>query len=268
MEVARGRGRLSPCLLAPLFGLLAGCGLGRPAVDQTLLARKLPAAPPAIRASYVVHFPDVLDVVVAGRPDWSGRRPLRPDGCIEAAAGIELRVEGRTTAIIARLLAQRAGVGPDRVGVTVAEYHSQQIFLFGQVEGGARAVSYQGPETVLEMFQRAGGITAGAAPNDIQVVRGHVADGRAPETFDVDLESILFKNNQASNVRLQPFDQVYVGQSRRASLVRCLPPWLRPLYKDLCGLSRPAIGRLPSPQEPRPAQPFSVQHSEQPVLNR
>jgi protein involved in polysaccharide export with SLBB domain len=219
---------------------MTGCGLGRPAVDQTLLARKLPATPPALLAGYLVHFPDVLDIYVADRPEWSGRRPLRPDGCIEVAPSIFVRVEGRTPAVIARLLADRASVTAEHIGVVVAEYNSQQVFLYGQVEGGPRAVPYQGPETVLEMFQRAGGITAGAAPEDIQVVRGHVAAGRPPETFDVDLESILYKNDQTTNLRLQPFDQVYVGQSHRASLVKCLPPWLRPLYKDLCGLSRPA----------------------------
>lgn len=248
MEVARGRRRLRPWLLAPLFGLLAGCGLGRPAVDQTLLARKLPATPPALLAGYVVRFPDVLNLFVPGRPDWSGRRPLRPDGRIEVAAGVEVRVEGRTTPAIAALVAARAGVGPDRVGVVVAEYNSQQLFLYGQVGGGARAVPYQGPETVLEMFQRAGGLTPGAAPHDIQVVRGHVADGRPTETFDIDLEAILYKNDQGTNVRLQPFDQVYVGQSRRSSLVRSLPPWLRPLYKDLFGLARPTAGKVPAPR--------------------
>lgn len=238
MEVARGRRLAWPCLLAPLFVGAVGCGLGRQAVDQTLRARQPPTVAPDALAGYVVRFPDVLDVYVPGRPDWSGRRPLRPDGRIEVAPGTEVRVEGRTPAAVARALGDRASVPPDRVGVVVAEYNSQQIFLSGQVEGGGRAVPYQGPETVLEVFQRAGGLTPGASPRNIQVVRGHVADGRPPEAFDVDLEAILSRNDQQTNLRLRPFDQIYVGQSRRSSLEKCLPPWLRPLYEGLCGLSR------------------------------
>ena len=92
---------------------------------------------------------------------------------------------------------------------------------------------------MLEVFHAAGGLTPGASPRNIQVVRGHVADGRPPEAFDVDLEAILSRDDPQTNLRLQPFDQIYVGQSRRASLEKCLPPWLRPLYEGLCGLLRP-----------------------------
>jgi protein involved in polysaccharide export with SLBB domain len=240
---AGGRAPGWPCLLAPLLGLLSGCALGKSNVDQALLARKVSLANPDGPAGYSVRFPDVLDVYVRDRPEWTGRRPLRPDGCIAVTAGRSLRVEGRTTREIARLLAEEAGVTPDTdtdsVGVVVAEYNSQQVFLYGQVQGGTRPVPYQGPETILELLQRVGGITAGAAPGDVQVVRAHIADGRQPEVFDIDLEAILSKNEQETNLRLQPFDQVYVGQSHWASLVKCLPPWLRPIYEDLCGLSRP-----------------------------
>jgi hypothetical protein len=89
------------------------------------------------------------------------------------------------------------------------------------------------------MLQRVGGITSGAAPTNIQVVRAHVADGKPPDVFQVDLEAILEKNDQETNVKLQPFDQVYVGQSRTSCIKKCLPPWMRPLYGRVFGLSRP-----------------------------
>lgn len=252
-------------MLAPLFGLLAGCGLGKPNVDQTLLARKMPLVSPDGLAGYTVRFPDVLDVYVPGRPDWTGRRPLRPDGRIETIPDQSIRVEGRTTAEIGRLLADKAGVASGSVGVVVAEYNSQQVFLFGQVQGGTRAVPYQGPETILELFQRVGGITAGASPRDVQVVRAHVADGRQPEVFDVDLESILNKNEPQTNMRLQPFDQVYVSQSQRASFAKCLPPWLRPIYEDLSGLARPGRAEIPVL---RPAAPDAIPRASRTQITR
>jgi len=238
MGAVSGRALGWPCVLAPLVALLTGGCLGRPHVDQDLLTRRVAVNSAALATGYAVHFPDVLDVHVEGRPDWSGRCPVHIDGRIDAGpAGV--RADGHTVPEIARSLAEQAGVSLEAVRVTVADYNSQQLFLDGEVKGEARAVTYQGPETVLEMLQRVGGITPGAAPQDIQVVRAHVADGKHPEVFEVDLFAILEKNNQKSNVRLQPFDQVYIGQSHRCYLEKCFPPWLRPFYKDLCGLSRP-----------------------------
>src|SRR5262245_42328789 len=238
MGAASGRALGWPWALAPLVALLAGGCLGRPRVDQDLLAPQVAGSNAGLATGYVVHFPDILDIQVEGRPDSSGRRPVHIDGRI-AAGPAGIRAEGHTIPEIAHSLADQAGVSFEAVHVTVAEYNSQQLFLHGEVKGEARAVPYQGPETVLEMLRRVGGITSGAAPQDVQVVRAHVADGKHPEVFEVDLFAILEKNEQQTNVRLQPFDQVYIGQSRRCYLEKCFPPWLRPFYKDLCGLSRP-----------------------------
>src|SRR5262249_10321954 len=94
---------------------------------------------------------------------------------------------------------------------------------------------------------RVGGITSGASAGDIQVIRAQVAEGKPPEVFDVNLEAILLKNDQETNVKLRPFDQVHVGQRRTCSIQKCLPPWMRPLFAKMCGLSRPG--------EPAPARP-------------
>ena len=83
-----------------------------------------------------------------------------------------------------------------------------------------------------------GGVTPGAAEGDIHVIRSHVADGHDPQVFHIDLRAITDQKDARSNVRLQPFDQVYVGQARRAVLDRCMPPWLRPAYQTLAGLRR------------------------------
>ena len=36
-----------------------------------------------------------------------------------------------------------------------------------------------------------------------------------------------------TNLRLQPFDQIHVGETRQARVERCIPPWLRPVYQAL-----------------------------------
>jgi protein involved in polysaccharide export with SLBB domain len=197
-------------------------------LDQALLADRNPAAHQAnAEAEYCVHCPDLLQVSV---PGWSGETPVGPDGRVRANRGVAVRVEGQTPGEAARHIAEELGCKPADVRVHVAGFNSQLLYVHGEVAGVQRAVSYQGPETVLDLLQRMGGIAPGAATGDIQVVRSRVAEGRAPEVFHVDLEAILRRGDQATNVRLAPFDQVYVGQTRQHCIACCLPPWLRSLF--------------------------------------
>jgi polysaccharide biosynthesis/export protein len=183
--------------------------------------------------SYLVGCPDVLEIAVVDRPQLTGRFTVGPDGRIEMERLGRPRVEGCTTAQVARLLADQTSVPLDRIQVRVADYESQEVYLFGQVTGLQRAVPYEGPETVLDLLQRTGGITPGAAPADVYVIRSRVSEGRRPEVFHVDLRAIVLKHDERSNVRVRPFDQIHVGETRQARVERSIPPWLRPLYQSV-----------------------------------
>jgi protein involved in polysaccharide export with SLBB domain len=178
----------------------------------------------------------VLDIQVRGYGEISGACVIAPDGRINLGLGNRLRVEGKTLPDVAAVLAGHAGLPTGAVSVKVREYRSQPIFLIGQVVGWQRSVPYQGPETVLEVLQRVGGITPGAAVDDIYVVRAHVPDGPRPEVFHVDLKAILLHKDEKTNIRLLPYDQVYVGESARAKMLKCIPPCLRPMFFPVLGI--------------------------------
>jgi polysaccharide biosynthesis/export protein len=219
--------------------LLVGCAHTHPHVDQAVKAdRGGVARNEGVGEHYLIRCPDVLEIAIDDRPDLPARAALGPDGRLDRDDLGRLRVEGQTAQEVARTLAAVLGMPPTAVHVQVVEYNSQQIYLFGEVLGLHRAVAYQGPETVLDLLQRVGGVTVGAAEGDIHVIRSHVADGHDPEVFHIDLRAITLQKDGATNVRLQPFDQVYVGQTRRAVIDRCMPPWLRPVYEAICGLQR------------------------------
>ena len=188
-----------------------------------------------------------------GRRGAGGRRaPVGADGRIPLADGDWVRADGLTAAEIAGAAAQSLGLPPEQVQIQVVGYNSQQIYVFGAVAGLQRAVPYQGPETVVDLLQRVGGVNSGAAIGDVQVLRSHVADGSSPELFRVDLQAILFKNDLRTNILLEPFDQVYIAQTRKSSLTSCFPPWLQPLYEKICGMRpRAAVRSL----VPRPSLP-------------
>jgi protein involved in polysaccharide export with SLBB domain len=186
---------------------------------------------------YIVHCPDLLEVEAPGRVD-DAARPVGADGCIPLADGGRFHVEGMTAPEIARAAADWLGLPTEQVRVGVMEYNSQELFLFGEVAGGERSVPYQGPETVLDALQRVGGVAPGAAVGNVQIVRSHVADGTSPELFQIDLAAILLHGDQKTNVRLEPFDQIYIGQTKRSCLKTLLPPWVQALYERLTGLRR------------------------------
>jgi polysaccharide export outer membrane protein len=218
-----------------LLGLLTGCATPQ-TLDRALLADKDPAGDRQAETGYTVACPDAVDLSVPGRPALTGRHVVGPDGCIALDGLGRLRVEGHGTAEIASHVAAVAGVAPEAVRVRVAEFQSQQLYLVGQIAGLQRAVAYQGPETVLELLRRAGGLTPGAAPEDVYVVRSRLAEGKRPEVFRVNLRAIVLGHDPRTNVRLQPFDQIFVGESEQSCLGKCVPSWLRPLYEALCGM--------------------------------
>ena len=223
---------LGICLVAA-----AGCAVGQPHMDQALLADQgTVARNKEVADYYTVACPDVLDVTVAGRPDLSGRRPIGPNGRIDAGPAGSIRVEGRTPKEVTARVAEQVGLPRDKVQVRVMEFNSRQIYLAGQGLGVQRAIPYQGQETVLDLLQRAGGVTPDAAPEEVYVVRSHIADGDRPEVFHVDLQAIVLKKDQRTNLRLQPFDQVYVGETWQGKLNKCLPPLLRPIYEAIWGI--------------------------------
>jgi polysaccharide biosynthesis/export protein len=232
-------GRAARVALALVLGLLGGCAWGRPHLDEALLAEAGRAdRNQGVADHYLVGCPDVLDVTAQGHPDWSGPHTVKADGRIGLGRLGRVRVEGLAAPEIARRVAELAGVPPAAVRVRVAEYNSQQVYLVGEVTGLQRAVAYQGPETVLDLLQRTGGIRPGAAPGEVHVVRTGVAEGRPPQVFHIDLRAIVLDRDQRTNLRLQPFDQVYVGESRQSCFAKCIPPCLRSLYDSLCGMRR------------------------------
>jgi protein involved in polysaccharide export with SLBB domain len=230
-------GRSGP-LAAIALTILAGCAT-TPKIDQAVRTEGgRPERSEGIANYYTVACPDQLDVIVAGHPDMTGRLAVDSSGCLVLGSGERVRVDGRTVAEIERQLAERAEVPPGGARVGVSQFRSQQIYLYGKGVGSQRSVPYQGPETVLDLLQRVGGVTEGAAPNDVFVIRSHFVENQEPEVFRVDLKSVVEHHDDKSNVRLRPYDQVYVGETRQSTLLKLLPPCLRPLYRACCGLNR------------------------------
>jgi protein involved in polysaccharide export with SLBB domain len=215
---------------------LAGCGQlvqQRAEADKDLFSsRQATPRNPDVAEKYQVGCPDVLEVDVAVQPALKIRREIGVDGRIDLGEYGKPRVDGHTQAEIAGLVAEQVGVVPRAVQVRVAEYRSQQLFLFGQAVGWQRSVPYVGQETIMDFLQRVG-VTSQAEIRDVYVVRAHIAEAGRPEVYHVDLNAMLARHDQKTNLRLLPNDQVYVGETRQAQVEHMIPPWFRPLYEAI-----------------------------------
>lgn len=226
--------------LAALFVLLSlsGCRNNQ-FLNQTC---PQPADPIAASESvapdirYRVACPDVLNVTVADRPDWDASAAIDLDGCLPLDESCQPRVEGMTLEEVREEVARSAGTTADRVQVSLAAPKSGRLFINGPVRGRTRVVAYQGPEPVIDFLKRIGGLPPGSKLNQVYVVRPHVAVGRPPEVFRVDVPAVLLDNDPRTNVALQASDQIYIGETRGSTFSRILPHWLGAAYRRVTGL--------------------------------
>lgn len=222
------KSRSASCLLATALLVHApGCAQDRSAIEANLKAQTPDVIDDAALAQYRAGCPDILELAVRSRPEFSATYEIDADGCVNLHDYGRLRVEGHTLAEITQGLAAEIGVGPEDVTVRVAGFRSRQLLLFGEVIGWQRSVPYRGPETVPEVLRRVGGITPGAEPRDVYVVRPNLGEAKRPEVFHIDLSAIVMKSDQRTNIRLLPFDQIYVGETRRAQIEKAIPGFLR-----------------------------------------
>ena len=223
------------CLPGIVLVLLTGCATtDRNQIESSLATYKQVSGQQPPQSGYTIACPDLLEIHVANRDDLTFRGIVEPDGRINVNGELKLRVEGHTTEAVRTALAQHLNVPYDAISVTVIDHRSRLIFLTGSVKGSQQAVPYQGPEHIVDFLQRSGGLKAGAALNQIHVVRSQVAIGASPEVYNIDIEAILIDHDPRTNLVLQPYDQVYVGQTRRSALLSILPPWMRPVFKTAC----------------------------------
>ncbi len=237
---------VSLCVLA----VCGGCAHWRSNVEKNLMDKfSGPEEALWVANAYRIGCPDLIEVSVQNRPELYFRAHVEADGRIYVPflepSGI--RISGLTRSQVALRIAHLAEIPYEDVVVNVAEYNSQYLYLIGQVNNSTRSLPYKGPESVLGLLQRAGGISPGAEPDKVFVVRSQLAQSKRPEVFRVDLRAIVLNKDYKTNIRLLPFDQVHVGETRQAKVERCIPPWLRPVYQaiwDTRPHDKPLTGRL------------------------
>jgi polysaccharide export outer membrane protein len=135
---------------------------------------------PGPAPEYRVGPGDMLEVIVAGRPDLSRLPTVQPTGAIFLPRAGEVPVAGATTeeiaARVAPLLAADDLANPE-VTVRLREYQSQFVWVHGEVLHPGRKPLREGTR-LIDVLLDAGGLTAGAS-GEVTIERrtGTFADG-------------------------------------------------------------------------------------------
>lgn len=198
-----------------------------PAADRTAAeaAHIAAMAGPPAEAEYHIGPLDKLDITVFEVADLSVRK-LQVDGSGRIIFPLigEVVAKGRTTTELADEIAARLGekyLQSPQVSVTVEEALSRKVTVEGAVNE-AGVFELKGRTSLLEAVARAKGVSKGANPHRVSIVR--IVDGE-PHAATFDLAAI--GAGRAPNPEVIGDDVIIVDSSRAKSfwngLVQALP---------------------------------------------
>lgn len=225
-------GKSGPITVLGLLLLVGGSGCATCPAKITAALNQATSAG-SIADSYTLSCPDRILIWIDGRPELSQEVSIEPDGYVSLRQIGRVRVEGMSSQGVAELIARSMNTSAKNVKVTVLDHASRHIVIYGPGDGVQRVIPYIGSENVTGLLRRTGGLAPGAAYHEIHVVRPHVAAGRRPEVFPVDLKRIVIDHDPIADIQLEPNDQVYIGETKGASVARCLPPWVRAIMPGM-----------------------------------
>lgn len=173
-------------------------------------------------SNYLLGPQDVLSIVVYDQPDLGGKFAVELDGTFTFPFIGRVSAGGRTILQLEEELKTRLKDGffkDPQVAVSVGEYHSQRVFVVGEVRTPG-TYSLTRDMTLVELLSRAGSTTPGAS-DVVTVVRARAgAPGPAatPEGgVPSDAQRINLKDLQTGVVthvvELHDGDTVYVGKA-------------------------------------------------------
>lgn len=162
-----------------------------------------------ISPNYRVGPQDMIEITVFGHPEWNrsvrvseeGKIPFPYIGEIEINGLTRLEIEKKLKTAIDETLLVDA-----HVIVFIKEFHSQKVSLLGAVRNQGQ-YELNGPETLLSLITKAGGISENA-DKDIIVIR-QLPDKTA-RTLRIPIYDLMIKGDSMLDIPLQANDIINI----------------------------------------------------------
>jgi polysaccharide biosynthesis/export protein len=181
----------------------------------------VPTLPPAplepAPATYTANLPpyriqvgDVLEVRLLLNPELNEEVTVRPDGHISTTAVSDALAYGRTPAELADTL--RRGYAKEltnpRVTVEVRSFAPTRVYVAGEVNTPGEFITVGPTLTLSQAIARAGGTKLSSEESSVFIIRR--GPGDKPEFLSVKWNAVRHGNDPDADVRLAPYDVVYV----------------------------------------------------------
>lgn len=180
---------------------------------------------PVLReGSYVLQKGDEIAIKAYEHPDLEETVRVRPDGKISVQLAPDVPAAGMTPSELSETLSQVYSkfVKEPRISIIVRNFSAQRIYVGGEVlQPGVLPMA--GDITVLGAIMQAGGFRPTARKDSILLLRDNGAGGKNVQFLNI--KKLLAAGGL--DIRLQPFDVVYVPQSKIAKVDQFVDQYIR-----------------------------------------
>ncbi len=164
---------------------------------------------------YVIAPGDVLDIKFMYNPEFNElAMPVRPDGRISLQLVPDIMVAGLTPNQLRETLskAYAAELRTPEVAVIVRSFNENRAFVDGEVSPGFVELSAR--TTVMRAIELRGGVRDTARLSQVIIIRKDF-EGKPAATV-VDLRKVIDGTDYSQDIKLMPYDIVYVPKSNIA----------------------------------------------------
>lgn len=215
MSISRISAIKQLCVSISFVFLLSGCITESSKSDlasapATYSSSELPLANPQ---PYRFQVGDVMDVKVLLSPDLNDQVVVRPDGMISTTIARNVVAYGRTPSELQSELEgiyRKQLVNP-QVSVILRSFAPERVYVTGEVNSPGEFVNIGPNLTLLQAISRAGGVKNSAGTDNIIILRR--GSGDKPVAYAANYMAAASGKEPASDVRLAPYDVVYVPRS-------------------------------------------------------
>ena len=175
---------------------------------------------------YVLQMGDEISIRVFKLPELDEIVKVRPDGKISTVLLSDVGAAGLTTQELANVLLKRYAefFKDPQVSVILKNFSNMKVYVGGEV-GQPGLLTLAGRLTVASAVIQAGGLRSSARMDSVMLVRN---DGQnQPVVRSINLKDVFRKG--APDIPLQPFDLIYVPESRIRRVDRFVDEYIRQL---------------------------------------
>ena len=163
---------------------------------------------------YKIQVGDVMDIKLMLNPELNEQVVVRPDGMISTTvADDDIPAYGLTLRQVRRELQKiySKDISQPRISVILRSFAPTRVYVTGEVYASGEFVTVGPALTLLQAITRSGGVKNSADTSNIVIVRHGAGD--SSQAFRANYHAAVTGEDPASDVRLAPYDIVYVPRS-------------------------------------------------------